>query len=346
MTINYKTAKNIIAGSSIFSTGGGFEYSAQLKKIKSIFQKKTLEIISIDELNDEDYICTAYGVGSSSNNEVDLSEPLMKGFSVLEELTGKKYKGIFAGETNIECLVFQTASFTNLPIIDADCTGGRAVPQIQFDNLFVANKTIVPVIVVTMKGDVIILKESNNPAFIENFVRDIAVSTKDSVAVIDHSMSVKEAKKILTFGIFERSKKIGDIINSEININSKINKVIQTSQSTTLFEGFVNSINLKDIDGFLFGDVTINNKNQTARLYIKNETIACKVNNEIVVTAPDLITLIDKKTAFGIHNSQLSKGQEVLVTGIKGTELWRDQHGKSIFNPQACGFKLEVKLLD
>src|SRR3989344_18018 len=149
LSIAENVAKDIIAGASIFSTGGGFEYHAQLKKLPEIFAKNHgIELLSVDELSDTDYICTAYGVGSASNTDVDLSRALAKGFEVMKSITKKNFKGIFAGETNIEALVFQTSRSVGLPVIDADCTGGRAVPEIRFDNLFVAGKNIVPLVAV------------------------------------------------------------------------------------------------------------------------------------------------------------------------------------------------------
>ncbi|MFA9289312.1 MAG: DUF917 domain-containing protein [Weeksellaceae bacterium] len=346
-TITQDIATDIIAGASIFSTGGGFEYTAQLKKLPEIFAAdSTLRLISVDELADTDYICTAYGVGSASNTDVDLSAALTKGFAVMQEITGKTFAGIFAGETNIEALVFETAKSANLPIIDADCTGGRAVPEIQFDNLFVAGRNILPLVAVTLKGDVAVLYETDDPVFIERFVRNIAVSTGESVAVIDHPMSVADAKQYLTLGIFERSRQMGAIINNAaITVDAKIAKIIKQTQASVLLQGLVSEIDLSSEKGFLEGTITVADGDQNAVLHVKNETLVCTIDSTVRLTAPDLITVLDLETGFGVHNSKIAVGQQVCIIGISASKLWRTDAGVKRFNPQAVGLAFETVLL-
>jgi DUF917 family protein len=345
--ITEQIARDIIAGASIFATGGGFEYQAQLNKLPSILNKdQELEILSVEELSDEQFICTAYGVGSAANTEVDLSGALAKGFEVMEEITGRKFAGIFAGETNIEALVFQTALAAGLPIVDADCTGGRAVPEIQFDNLFVAGKSILPLVAVSLNGDVAILRETKDPIFIEKFVRSIAVTTGNSVAVIDHPMSMRDAKRYLTLGIFERSRKVGKIINNtKINQNEKLALIIKESRGVPLLTGAVTEVNVTSDKGFLEGSVIIEGEGRRAEVVIKNESLVLVIDEKTILTMPDFITLIDMQTGLGLHNSKITVGQSVIIMGIKASALWRKKAGIKRFSPQAMGLSFQTTLL-
>jgi hypothetical protein len=345
--ITNEIARDIIAGASIFSTSGGFEYQAQLNKLPSILKEGVkLEILSLDELSDEQYVCTAYGVGSASNTEVDLSMALAKGFERMKRITGREFAGIFAGETNIEALVFQTALAADLPIIDADCTGGRAVPEIQFDNLFVAGKSILPLITVTLAGEVSVLSEAESPEAIEKFVRNIAVTTGNSVAVIDHPMSVRDAKQYLTLGIFERSRKVGALINSEsFSTEERVRRVISESNGVPFVRGTVTQMSLNDEKGFLEGTVTLEGEGGKGVIHVKNETLVAEVDGCTVITAPDFITLIDVGTGLGIHNSKIKVGQEAVLIGIRASELWRSDAGIKRFNPSVMQLPFQTTLL-
>jgi len=343
--IDKNTAKKMVAGASVFSTGGGFEYSAQMKKITKLFKNdNTLSLLSLDELKDDDYICTAYGVGSASNTNVDLSTALKKGLETMKQITNKEFVGIFAGETNIEALVFETAITSGLPVIDADCTGGRAVPEIQFDNLFVVNKSILPLVAVTQKGDTAILRDSGDPEFIEKFVRTIATISKDSVAVIDHPMSVRDAKKYLTQDIFKRSLEVGEIIMSRQK--DKFDSIIKATNAIKLGEGIISKVALTDLDGFLEGTIQVKESSGNIyKFYVKNEILVCLKNGEVVATAPDIIALLDSRTGLGIHNSKIDTGTQVAILGVPASPLWRTKGGVDRFNPKSCGYDFPTVLL-
>ncbi|MDD4990045.1 MAG: DUF917 domain-containing protein [Candidatus Pacebacteria bacterium] len=344
--ISKQIAQDIILGSSVYSTGGGLEYNGQIEKINKLFKGEAeIKIAKAEDFNDNDYVCTAYGVGSSANTDFDFSSALQNGFSVMQEITKRKFVGIFAGETNIEALMFETAKVANLPLFDADCTGGRAVPEINFDNLFMAQKSILPLVAITANGEVIILKEAKNAGFIEELVRSLCSLSKSPVAVLDHPISVKEAKKHLTLGVFERSQKLGELIKKSETADEGLKKIIFFTNAKNIFEGEINKIELKDKDGFLSGFYEVKNSSNICKIYVKNESLVCLVNNKVVLTCPDLIAVIDKKTARGVHNSKIKKGQEVVVLGVKATKLWRTKKALETFNPKVLGLNFPTKLL-
>ncbi len=348
--LNYQNAISMIRGSSIYSTGGGFAYSGQKRMFNNLFKKvNSIKLISIDELKDNDYICTAYAVGSAGNTDIDLSPALRQGLQVLQNFTGIKPKAIFAGETNIDIIASQSAVALNLPILDADSNGGRAVPEIQMDNFVIYDKPITPVVVVTLDGDVAILQQTKNPYNIENFVRSIAGNSKiGMVAVLDHLIQVKLAKKILTHGIFSRSLKLGQLIQENYNNQDLLEKIIREINGQLLIKGKVFKSTLKSNlkEGFLNGDYFIKDrKGNVVKVYAKNENIICWKNNRVFATSPDRILTIDTKTFLGIHNSQLKEDEEVAVIVAKASEMWRSKKALELFEPRHFGFLFKPKLL-
>jgi DUF917 family protein len=343
--INQTDINTMLLGAGIYGTGGGFPLEVQ----RQIFQKlnlagKEFRLVEMEELTNNDFVCTAYGVGSAANTEVDLSESLTKGLVAMQQLTGKKFKAIFAGEINIEALVFQAASSLNLPVLDADCTGGRAVPEIQFDNLFVKGKSILPLVAVSQKGEVFILEKAKTAEEIEKFVRQIAQKTNNSVAVIDHPMSIKEALKNLETGTITRSIKIGRLLAQK---NKTLTELLELTQGTALFEGTIISNKLKDQKtGFLEGYYEIEDHQQDLlKILVKNENLIALKNQEVLLTIPDLISVLDQKTLLALHNSQITPGQKVVVLGIRASSTWRSRKGKELFSPKNLGLDYPVKLI-
>ncbi len=349
----YLTEKQInamILGSSIYSTGGGIEYSTQKKLFKKLLHKQNKpQLVSIDELADDDYVCTAYAVGSAGNTNYDLSESLQIGMKTLENYTGEKFRALFGGETNADILAFQTASSMHLPVLDADSNGGRAVPEIQHDNFIITGKSITPLVAVTPDKRVAILTQSPDGLGIEKFVRSMSSTIdKGLIAVLDHPIKVKDAKKVLTLGIFSRSIQLGDYILSNKKTEKMIQEIPQKVPGQVLIQGFISKLEVKhDVHGgFLTGYYYVQNTNgDTVKVFIKNENLIAWKNDQLLMTAPDAIIAVDTKTFVGVHNSKLYQGQEVIIIGKKAPEMWRSAVGKKLFSPKHFGFSFANKLL-
>ncbi len=330
--------KRMLVGSSIYSTGGGFELGSQRKMFSALFDKKArLELVSIDELGDDDYVCTAYGVGSTSNTDFDLSEAMNIGLRRLEEITGKRFKAIFAGETNIDILAFQAASGLNLPVLDGDCTGGRAVPEITFDNFLVAGISLLPSVVVDMKGNITIVRGDLTGEEIERRIRKIAVDAGTSIAVLDHSISVRDARKVLTLGIFERAIKAGEFIEKNRGNGDVVDLLAKRIGARKVIEGRITKVSFKDSGGFLESRYTVSDGKDMAEVYVKNENIILWLNGRMDVEPPDSIITVDKERMVGVHNSRIRKGVEVAVLALEATELWRSPRARNAFSKKSFG---------
>jgi hypothetical protein len=344
MRITKKIADNMIAGASIFSTGGGFEPEAQRRLMNRLLRKgKTPELVSIDDMDGRDSVFTVYFVGSAANNRIRLPNNLRDCLGVLESETKRNFGAIFCGETNIESVVFQIASELDLPVLDADCTGGRAVPETQLDNFVICGRSPLPAVVVTPDGrDTKILKNGRDTKKIEEQVRSIANKSKYKDAlVMDHPIDASNARKLLTLGTVSRSIKTGEFIKE----NRDPKSLVKYLGGKLLIEGRVSEVSLKDKGGFLEGYYDITGGDDEARVYVKNENLICSLNGRIIITPPDLIISIDEMTCMGIHNSRIRKHQEATLIGHRASDLWRTRKGVELFSPRRLGFDTASKLL-
>lgn len=334
-------SRHMSHGSSIFSTGGGLPFELQQKLFSKLFLKyKKLPLISLDELKDTDYICTAYAVGSGGNTHADLSKALKIGMDSLRSYTRKTYKAIFAGETNIDVLAFQTASQLNLPVLDADATGGRAVPEIQFDNFAIAGKSTLPLIAVTPNYDVVIISQTQQLSRVDSIIRGLLThSKKGLIAIVDHSVSVKDAKDVLTRDIFKRAIQLGRFIDQNKHKKNIALLIVDAIDGKLLINGKITDITLVNEAGFLTGYYSVtDNNNNTLKVFVKNENLLCWKNNKLIVIPPDYIITLDLKTLRGAHNSELKKNQEVVVAWKKATPFWNKKQARKLFHPKFFGF--------
>lgn len=341
--LNENDVKNMLVGSLIYSTGGGIEYEVQKKLFKQLFSKyKKLPLITINELDDNDCLCTAYSVGSAGNTNVDLSKALKIGIEKLQYYTKKEFKAIFAGETNIDILAFQTALQLQLPVLDADATGGRAVPELQFDNFAVVKKSTLPLVAVLPNFKTILISKIKNLSKVDKIIQSLLLKHKQGlIVVLDHYIQVKEAKKILTLGIFERAIELGEFISKNSNHKNFERKMIKYLQGKIIIKGKVTKINIKNEDGFLNGYYhIIDRKNNLVKIFVKNENLICWKNNKMIVVPPDFIITLNAKTFHGIHNSSLKLNQEVIVIKKRASKFWNTKNARKLFNPKYFGFPI------
>jgi DUF917 family protein len=342
-------AETLTLGASFFGTGGGLERSNQLKIFDELFSAgKSLSMVRAEDLADDDIVCTAYAVGSAADTSFDLGASIKRALEALERVAGARFKAIFAGETNIEALVFQAAASVGLPVLDADCTGGRAVPEIQFDNFFVAGRSLLPLVAVTADGQVASLLEASDGRSVERFVRQLAINTGGAVAVVDHPIRAADARQALSLGVLERSLQLGMAVRSSRDEGALIEAVCAQLQGRLLLQGRMTDLDFdaSGSTGFHEGYYTVRDERGDAlKVYVKNENLLCWKNGEPLVTCPDLIVTIDLENRCGLHNSKVRDGMRVAVVAAPALPMWRSDRGQEIFSPSKLGFDIPVHLL-
>jgi uncharacterized protein len=326
--------KYLTFGASVYSTGGGIPLGIHNKMFEDLFTKiDSIDLIEIEKLNDKDFIATSYGVGSSVDTDFDMKPLLEIGLQKLQEITCRKFVGIFPGETNVEFLAFYTAASLGLPVVDADPTGGRAVPELFLDNFNLDNITTLPLVIIDKNLNTKIITKFESFGKIEEDVRDIVVASAGSVICFDHSISVQNAKKTLSLGVLTRSFLLGKMICKSKNMR----KVLEFMSATEICAGKVVKIEFNDkVKGeFLEGHYCIeNDKNEIFKIYVKNENLVVIKNDLVIASCPDSIIGLDSKTFEGIHNSEIKIGKKILLVSLFATKKWKTKKAINLFSPK------------
>ena len=96
--------------------------------------------------------------------------------------------------------------------------------------------------------------------------------------------------------------------------------------------------------GFTRGSVTIQgigaDRDRLLRVEIQNENLVVIEDGEIVVSVPDLITIVDTETGEAISTEMLRFGQRVSVLAWACDPLWRSERGLELAGPDAFGYDI------
>jgi len=109
-----------------------------------------------------------------------------------------------------------------------------------------------------------------------------------------------------------------------------------------VFKGKIVDVRRRTEKGFARGEAVMEGvddyASQTLELHFQNENLVAKVDGEILVSVPDLITVLDTETGEPITTETLRYGYRVTVLGIPCNERWRTPEGLELVGPRYFGY--------
>jgi len=234
------------------------------------------------------------------------------------------------------------------PVVDADTAGYRAVPESSLSTLNIKDAPIVPAVLATPWGDLLVYEKVLSWQRFEDINRSIAVSCGGSVGGM-MSLRGNVLKGAVTPKTVSKSIEIGKAIRQAGDRgDDPVEAVIKTSGGFKLFEGEIAAFLRDEKGGFIWGESRFNGRgefaNHTFKVWFKNENQISWKDGEPYVTCPDLICIVDAKTRLGLSNFWLKDfevGRAVAILGIRSAELWRTDKGLRIYNPRRFGFEIQ-----
>ena len=97
--------------------------------------------------------------------------------------------------------------------------------------------------------------------------------------------------------------------------------------------------------GFAKGDAFIDGIDmyggKKLKISFQNEHLAATIDGEVVVSLPDLITILDIDTGEPITTEAMRYGYRVAVIGIPCDKRWRSEKGLELVGPRYFGYDMD-----
>lgn len=331
----------LIIGSTFFGTGGGGSPTVAQQLFNQIPQGKELRLASLDEFADDALFVTAFGVGPTSEEGNDTAA-IRKAVETLESYLGKPIAGIVPveiGPLSVAMAAFVAAEL-DLPLLDADFVGGRSAPEVYLETITLFDIPRTPLAVANEAGDVALLVQSAGPKSEEYFLRSFSEDKNSQNYTVGYPMTAAQIRESVELGTMSDTIEAGELIAS-----GNQQELYERFAIQELYMGRIERIVEKEQPGFVTKTVEcVDESGKRARVFIKNENLLVWVNDEVVLTCPDLIVLATEEYA-PLYNLQLEEGMVIRVLGLPGRPLWRSEKGQELFGPREFGFNEEPRLL-
>jgi DUF917 family protein len=335
--ITLKDLRDVAMGATFLGSGGGGSPENGLMLINEIGKKtKELTLLSPDEISDGEYVAMIAGMGSPvALKEKGFGPEAIHAFDGLQKLygwTGVNFKHIMPGETggfNTITPIY-VAAVKNLAIVDADGTGGRAVPDLETTLYYIYGIPTSPFVLADKGGNMVFgwTKDPMDAPMCENIARGVTVAFGMMSGLGTWVMTGYQIKTYLEPNVVARSRSIGRALReAKARGRDPVKEVVKLVNGHELIRGKIEKIETKTMAGFDFGRAVIRGSEgysgKELIIDYKNENIiAWRAPGKPAVIVPDRIGLI---TIDGtpLTNADTKEGMKISVIASPASEKWR-----------------------
>ena len=347
--IDEKALDDLALGAAVLGTGGGGDpYIGRLMAREAIRENGPVELFTLDELNDDDLVVPTAMMGAPTVmlEKLPNGDDILRAFKTVGKFIGEPIKAtmsIEAGGLNSVVPIYAAARL-RIPMVDCDGMG-RAFPEIQMVTHTLYGISATPMAMSDERGNTVLMETIDNN-WTETFARSITVNMGAMAMIALYAATVRELKEATIQGTMSRAQDIGKIIRSaRIQEEDPVNTVREALGGYMVIEGKVGDVQRRTEGGFAKGDAFIDGidayAGQRLQLSFQNEHLAVRINDQFVVTVPDLIAVLDIDTGEPITTEGLRYGFRVAVVAFPCADKWRTPAGLELVGPRYFGYDVD-----
>jgi DUF917 family protein len=340
----------LAAGCAVFGTGGGGSvHGAQLSVENAIDANGPVRVLAVDELGPDDAVIIMSGMGAPSVG-IEMLGSSSQAHTLLREverLVGRPITAIMAAEIGGSNGVAPVgwAAELGLAVLDADGMG-RAFPKATMISMNVAGLPSEFAVMSDVVGNVTVLR-TIDIAWLERHARAFTVAAGGIALGAHYLLTSETAPGAVIEGTVSRAIQVGRRL---LGATEPIPEIADELGAAVLLTGKVIDIDRNTDGGFTRGSVTIEgigaDRGRMVRVEIQNENLVVIEDGAVVVSVPDLVSILDSETGEAISTEMLRFGQRVSVLAWACDPLWRTPRGIELAGPQAFDFDFDYVPFD
>ena len=345
--INVDNLDDIAIGAAVLGTGGGGNpYIGKLMAREAIKKYGPVKLIDPGELDDSDVVIPTGMMGAPTVMVEKLPEgqEVVRAFQELERHLGVAAKATMSCEVGglNSVTPFTVAAQLGIPVVDADMMG-RAFPELQMATPTIYGIPATPMAIADEKGNHAILKTLDN-RWAETLARTMTIDMGCSSMIAIFSMTGEQVKQSCVRNSLTLAENIGIAIRrSRSQGIEPIEALRNLTEAFVIWQGRVVDVQRRTATGFARGNATIAGIGEyygrRLEIAFQNEYLIARADdNEVLISTPDLITILDTETGEPITTESLRYGFPVTVIGLPCDDRWRTEQGLSIVGPSYFGY--------
>jgi DUF917 family protein len=335
----------LAAGCAVFGTGGGGSvHGAQLSVTNALIAHGPVRVLRVEDLGPDDAVIIMSGIGAPSVGiemlgSTDQAQTLI---TEVQRIIGRPVTAIMAAEIGGSNGVAPVgwAAELGIAILDADGMG-RAFPEATMISMNVAGLPSDFAVMSDVVGNVSVLR-TVDIAWLERHARAFTVAAGGIALGAHYLLTHDTAPGAVIEGTVSRAIQVGHRL---LESADPVTDIADELDAAVLLSGKVIDIDRSTAGGFTRGSVTIEGireqRGRMIRVEIQNENLVVIEDGVVLVSVPDLVTILDSETGEAISTEMLRFGQRVSVLAWPCDPLWRTARGLELAGPRAFGFDFD-----
>ena len=344
-------------GSAVLGCGGGGNsYYGQVVAQRMLGANAAVRVIDVDEMPIDSFAITPAVVGAPL---VALEKPpsmiaLRAGLESVTRALHGRVAAFFAAEIGgLQCIFpLLLAAQAGLPLLDGDGMG-RAFPELQMTTFAIYGTTHgLPHALSSDRGMLPFPSISQEPPSpdeppgirFERAVRKVCTD-EGGLIYLTSAFDQKSLSRTLVRGSISLALRIGRAVESaRENASDPVTAIMNAADGRKLISGKILDVERQFRAGHDWGTVKIEgvdeDRGRAAEIAFKNEYLIAKVDDTVVLTVPDLITLAETETGIPVSTDILRPGLRVTVLGLPASPLLKTPAALKSVGPGAFGYSL------
>ncbi|RJS59369.1 DUF917 domain-containing protein [Bacillus sp. PK3_68] len=343
--------EQIAIGAAVLGTGGGGDpHLGKLMAMRAIDKYGPVEIISIDQLKEDDLVVPVSMIGAPSVmvEKIPSEEQVIAALEAIEKHFDQKIRAVMPIEIGggNSLIPIIAAAKKRVPVVDADAMG-RAFPEAQMVTFHLDGLKPDPVTMADERGNVVTFSPMNGK-WSEKIARALTIEMGGNASMCDYALYGRDVVKSAIPGTLTLAASIGEILMEKHSGNkTAIDLLIDRLRGYSLITGKITSIERKIEGGFTKGIARVAGINEDhsreVTLHFQNEQLLVTEEGNPLAITPDLISILDQETGYPITTESLKYGARVVVIAYPCHEKWRTEKGIATAGPGYFGYDVAYK---
>lgn len=351
-TVTIDDLEALGTGAGILGTGGGGHPRVGRLRLQTLLEDEnypdSVEVIQPEDLPPDATIASVGGMGAPTIGVEKLpnGNEELRALRSIEQFSGREVDALIPGEIGgVNSIVPLCVSvMTGLPVVDADGMG-RAFPELQMDTFFIYDQPVNYAAISDERGNVISYQDIDNAKRLEDFAR---AATVDMGGRAGYAFPLMDGDFVAEYSILHTlslATELGSqVMKARTDSRDPVEVACDVVGGDPLFTGKITDVYRRNRDGFALGEVTLAelDGNDELTIEFQNEFLIARTgDDEVLVSVPDLICIMDKDTGAPITTDSLRYGQRVRVIGVPASNLLKTDAALEVIGPRAFGYDLD-----
>jgi DUF917 family protein len=333
--------------------GGGDPYHAWLNLRRLYAEGTKVSLMSPSALDDDALVAVVSTMGAPLVGEERLTDPRVAALAVeqMEEHLGRRFDAVMSleigGSNAFQPLM--VAAVTGLPVLDAD-TMGRAYPEAQHSSFAIGDLRPYPLTLADVRDNAVVVSRVASWTWMERISRKVCTEVGSLAATCKAPRTGREVKEWGVLDTVTQAIGLGRaVLAARQRKADPVQAVVEHGGGRLLFSGKVVDVARRATEGFLRGTTRVaglgDDHGHELRVDFQNEFTVGWIDEEVRVSVPDIICILDAATGEAIGTEALRYGQRVKVVALPAPAVQTTPKGLEHVGPRAFGYDFEFRSL-